>query len=105
MIERNFILAQWETFWEDWVELTLKKLEKKIIEADNFDETLPEWEWLFMDFLIKNEALKHKKTFQLCVLSEPYQSILEHKWKLYTIQIKKVKEYTLKIKLYINNEK
>ena len=58
-----------------------------------------------MDFLLQNQQLKQKKSFQLCVLSEPYQSILEHKWKQYTIQVKKVKEYTLKIKLYINDVK
>lgn len=102
MIERNFLMWEWETVPVEYGELTLKSLERKIIEADPIDDFLPEWEWIFMDFLLQTE--KQKKSFQLSILSEPYESITEHRWKEFTIQIKKVKDYTVKVKIYINEK-
>lgn len=101
MIERNFLMWEWETVpLVEWAELTLKSLERKIIEADPIDDTLPEWEGTFLKFILQTQ--KQKKSFELSVLSEPYGSITEHRWKEFTVQVKKVKDYTVKIKVYIN---
>ena len=100
MIERNFIMWEWDTAPLETAELTLKSLEKNIIPADSIDETLPEAEVVIMKFLLQTQT--QKKSFELSLITPPYESILEHRWKEYTIQVKKVKDYTVKIKAFIN---
>ena len=99
-IEEYFTLGESETIVFHELKLTLKKISREVIPADPIDESIPEWEWIFITFEFNlNEK---KKTTKLSQLSEPYQSILEQTWKDYKLVIKKVKDNNIKFKLYYN---
>lgn len=101
-IEEYFTLGESETIVFHELKLTLKKISREVIPADPIDESIPEWEWIFVTFEFNlNEK---KKTTKLSQLSEPYQSILEQTWKDYKLVIKKVKDDSIKFKLHYNWE-
>lgn len=96
-----FTMSEWETVIFEELKLTLKSFRHEIIPADPIDDSIPESDWLFIDFeMTINEK---KNTTQFSILSAPYESIKEQSWKNYRIIIKKVKDFTLKIKIIHDN--
>lgn len=92
-----FTMSEWETIIFQDLNLTLKSLKREIIPADPIDDSIPEWEGLFILFEMSIDG--KKKSTKLSILSAPYESIMEQTWKDYKVVIKKVKDDTLKIKV------
>lgn len=95
-----FTMSEWETVIFEELSLSLKSLERKIIPADPIDDSIPEWEWLFIVFEMNIDW--KKKSTKMSILSAPYESIMEQTWKNHRVIIKKVKDNTLKIKVIYN---
>ena len=78
----------------------LKSISREIIPADPIDESIPEWEWIFITFEFNLNG--KKKTTKLSQLSQPYESILEQTWKDYKLVTKKIKDDTIKFQIFYN---
>jgi hypothetical protein len=99
-LEEYFTIWESETIVFHELELSLKAITRDIIPADPIDDSIPEWEWIFITFEFNLNG--KKKTTKLSQLSEPYQSILEQSWKDYKLVVKKVKDNIIKFKISYN---
>lgn len=95
--EAFFTMSEWETIIFHEMEISLKSIKREIIPADPIDDSIPEWEGIFIDFEFNLNG--KKKTTKLSILSEPYESITQQNWKNYKLHINKVKDYSVKFKL------
>jgi len=101
-LEQTFTIWETKTIIFHELEFTLKSITREVIPADPIDESIPEWKWIFLSLELKLEW--KKKSTKFSILSEPYESINQQTWKDYKIQIRKVNEASVKIKIKYEGE-